>query len=128
MNKLGIIIGAITLLILGGGIFFVTRPQKTEDLPEYNPNKLIYFWGNGCPHCAAVDDFVNSWEFKDKLDVQKFEVWYNKQNQALMTKLAGEKCNIKPQGMSVPLLIKPEGGCLNGDTPIIEYYKSLKFD
>lgn len=128
MNKtVGIIIGIITFLILGGGIYLVTRSQKPENLPQYDPNKIVYFWGNGCPHCAAVAEFENTWAGKDKVEIQKFEVWYNKQNQALMTKLASEKCSIKPQGMSVPLLIKPDGTCLNGDTPIIDYYKSLKF-
>jgi hypothetical protein len=127
MNKSFIVIGIITVVLLLGGVFLVTRPKKPVELPPYDPAKLIYFWGNGCPHCANVDEFINGWENKDKLEVQKFEVWYNNSNQALMSKLAAEKCDLKPQGMSVPLLIKPDGSCLNGDEPIIEYYKSLSF-
>lgn len=130
MNKFGIIVGIITLLIIGGGIYLVTKPKAPVELPQYDSSKHVYFWGNGCPHCAAVDEFVNSWENKDKLEqeVQKFEVWYNSSNQALMTKLATEVCKITPQGMGVPLLVAPDGKCYNGDGPVIEYYKTLKFD
>lgn len=127
MNKFGIIVGIVTLLLIVGGVFVASKPSNPAGLPYYDSSKLVYFWGNGCPHCKAVNDFVDSWENKDKLEVQKFEVWYDKQNQALMTKLAQEVCNIKPQGMAVPLLIKLDGSCLNGDVPIIDYYKSLKF-
>lgn len=127
MNKFGILVIAITVLILGSGIFMATRPPKPQELPAYDLSKYLYFWGNGCPHCKNVADFENTWENKDKLEIQKYEVWYDSKNQALMTKLANEVCGINPKGMAVPLLIKPDKQCLQGDTPIIEYYKSLKF-
>lgn len=127
MNKVGIFIGIITVAIIGAGVYFTTKPKKPIELPEYNSLEINYFWGNGCPHCAVVNDFFDSWEGKDKVKVNKYEVWYNKENQELMTQKAESVCNIPQNKLAVPLLITPEGKCLNGDESIIKYYKSLEF-
>ena len=39
------------------------------------------FYGDGCPHCAALEKFLNSY-LKDypNVEVQRFEVWHNEEN------------------------------------------------
>lgn len=49
---------------------------------------LYFFHGNGCPHCAEEDKFLNS--IKDNypnLEIVKYEVWYNEENAELLKKV-----------------------------------------
>ncbi len=43
---------------------------------------IYLFYGDGCPHCAALEEYLNK-EYKDDKDVKiyKYEVWSNKENQ-----------------------------------------------
>lgn len=69
---------------------------------------------------------MDTWEGKDKILLDKKEV-SDPANAALFEKKATE-CNIPPAEMGVPLLVTPQGKCYSGDQPIIDYFKSLKFD
>ena len=49
---------------------------------------LYLFHGDGCPHCAAEQEFLS--EVEDKypdLKIIKYEVWYNQQNAELLQKV-----------------------------------------
>ena len=124
MNKTNLGIAIISVVIVLGGIFLFTRPSTSPSL-SLSPDSYLYFWGNGCPHCKNVDDFLSTWEKKDKINLQKFEVWYDRNNAKLMQEKS-KICNIKPSEMGVPLMITPDGKCLTGDTPIIDVFKSIK--
>ena len=124
MNKFGIIAVLITLLILGGGAFLATK-DNSKPIPTLEPNTYEYFWGDGCPHCKIVAEFMETWSGKDKVKINKLEVWNNTKNAALMNERA-KVCNIARSEMGVPLLVTPEGKCLTGDQPIIDLFKSLK--
>lgn len=123
MNKIGIILITVTLLFLFGGAYIFTRPTE---IPPREANTYEYFWGNGCPHCKTVDDFVATWDKKDSITIKKFEVWSNTKNAEIM-KDRYNSCDPKPTAsqMAVPFLVTPDGKCLMGDTPIIDLYKSL---
>ena len=123
MKKIPIIIGVITLLLIVGGAFLFPRPQ-TQDSTFQLPSSYEYFWGDGCPHCANVQAFFDSWDKKDKVSIEKKEVWNNATNARLMQERA-KYCGISPSGMGVPFLFTPEGKCLPGDTSIIDFFKSL---
>ena len=44
--------------------------------------ELIFFRGEGCPHCAKEEKFLK--EMKEKysqLEVKDYEIWYNSANQ-----------------------------------------------
>ncbi|HLD92271.1 MAG TPA: hypothetical protein VI795_02645 [Patescibacteria group bacterium] len=125
MNKFGIIVIIVTVLILGGGAYFLTKPQKPVDVPQREANVYEYYWGNGCPHCKVVEDFINSWDKKNTIKLTKYEVWYDKVNAKIMEDRYNS-CTEKPQDqMAVPFLITPDGKCLVGDGPIIDLFKSL---
>ena len=56
---------------------------------------LYFFHGDGCPHCAAEEEFLE--KNKDKLkDVKivKYEVWSNDENRELLKNI-GDKFNMK---------------------------------
>jgi thiol-disulfide isomerase/thioredoxin len=126
MNKLGILIIISSLLILGGGAYFFTRQEKPVNIPTRDQTVYEYFWGNGCPHCAAVQEFFDSWDKIDSVKIIKREVWYDKNNSSIMQDRFN-KCDPKPASaqMSVPFMVTPDGKCLTGSTPIINLFKSL---
>ena len=71
---------------------------------EDNKVNLYLFHGDGCPHCKDERNWLEGIkrEYKNKLNVYYFEVWYNADNVKLMDKVR-EEFNIKESG--VPLTI-----------------------
>lgn len=54
-----------------------------------NESVNIYlFYGDGCPHCAALEEYLNNEYSSDKnVTMYKYEVWNNKENQELWKKV-----------------------------------------
>lgn len=131
MNKTVIVIILATLLLIVGGMLFFSNKQNSSSTPPPLPSNLEYFWGNGCPHCANVEEFLKTWDppigeasKKDQVKIDKFEVWSNPKNAALM-EARYNYCQTPRAEMGVPLLFTPEGKCLVGDQPIIDHFKEL---
>ena len=128
MKKFPLLIGVITVVVIVGGVILLSR-GNTEDpnaTPLPLPESYEYYWGDGCPHCAVVQEFYDSWEDYEKADIEKYEVWYNKVNNSRMIKRAAS-CGINKDQLGVPLLFTPGGECITGDKPIIELFKDLDF-
>jgi thiol-disulfide isomerase/thioredoxin len=66
--------------------------------------KLVFFWGDGCPHCAEQKPFL---EYLKRtyptLDIEAYETWYNKGNARLYVDLA-KAFGIKPSGVPATFL------------------------
>jgi len=118
LRVFSVIFAVIALVLVGA---YVVAKQQTPPPPVTG---YEYFWGDGCPHCAIVQEFFDSWEGKDKIQIDKKETWSNPENARLLTQRA-RACNIPTNEMGVPLLVKPDGECIGGDQPIIDYFKSL---
>ena len=123
MKKFVVIAVILTLIIIVGGIFLTSNnyPLSTN---------LTYYWGDGCPHCKIVEDFLSTWdpptgEAGKKIQIDKKEVWSNVAN-AKELKARYTYCKIPQSEMGVPLLFTPDGKCFSGDTPIIDYLKNIK--
>jgi len=123
MKKFSLIIGVVTVLIVVGGILLVSKNSTPKLYPL--PANLTYYWGDGCPHCKIVEDFISTWDNKDTVKIDKKEVWNNTAN-ANELKVRYEYCKVPQSEMGVPLLFTPEGKCYSGDQPIIDYFKSIK--
>jgi len=135
MKKVVIIIALFTLIIIGGGIFLFSKnpsglTQPTAgSTPTQNEAEGSYefFWAVGCPHCQNVEDFLAGWDNRNKVTINSLEVGSNVQNAGLMASRSAS-CNIpQAQAGAVPMLYTPDGQCITGDTPIIDYFKSLSF-
>ena len=50
---------------------------------------LNLFYGKECPHCEAEQEYLKDLkkEYKDELKINKFEVWHNEDNRALLSKV-----------------------------------------
>ncbi|MFA6215427.1 MAG: hypothetical protein WC768_02575 [Patescibacteria group bacterium] len=78
---------------------------------------LTLFYGEGCPHCAKEELFLDKLEKEfSNLKVTRLEVWYNTDNAKLMGEV-GKKLNLAISG--VPLTIigqETVSGYLNDET------------
>lgn len=110
----------LTLLLIGTGVFFAARQAKNS---LGLPSGYEYYWSTTCPHCANVQEFMDSWEGKDKISLEKKEV-SSPANSNLLVKRASS-CNVSVNDVGVPFLFTPEGKCIVGDEQIIEFFKSL---
>ena len=66
-------------------------PDKTSYIPSQTSQKRVavyLFRGQGCPHCAEEKIFLDEMKKKYSLTIKDFEVWYSKDNAALLNKMA----------------------------------------
>ena len=50
---------------------------------------LYLFWGDGCPHCAAEQEYFKTLQEEfPNLEIVKYEVWHNEENQQLLNQIA----------------------------------------
>jgi len=67
---------------------------------------VYFFWGDGCPHCAKEEVFIDELKSKyPQVQVRDFEVWKNAENQKLLAEL-GQDLGIEIKG--VPFTIVGE--------------------
>jgi len=58
---------------------------------QMEPVSIYFFWGDGCPHCAAAKPFLAGLEEKyPSVTVRAFEVWHNEANRDLFIKMAAK--------------------------------------
>ena len=76
----------IKVLLLG--LLFIIPLNVYADERQID---IHLFYGDGCPHCAAEEEFLNKYlEGKDNIKLNKYEVWYNKDNQKLLADVQNE--------------------------------------
>lgn len=123
MNKTSLII--IIVIILVVALFFVwySTTAKNPVEPVSIPEGIILFYGDGCPHCKIVDDFIAENKIEEKINFSRLEVWYNKENQVIIAEVA-EICQIASDNIGVPLLYDGAGKCYVGDVDVINFLKA----
>lgn len=57
---------------------------------DHNKINIYVFWGDGCPHCEALFQFLETIpkEYQKYFRVYAFEVWYNEENGKIMDQFA----------------------------------------
>ncbi len=89
---------------------------------------LYFFYGDGCPHCAAEEDFLERLKTQGySFEVKAFEVWYNQENRDLLSRVAGQ---LKIPAPGVPFNVigsKVIIGYLNDETSGAELKAALDY-
>ena len=106
------------IIILGGGLFILLKNKGEE--PTIGQG-IILFYGTGCPHCAKVEEYLQANNIESKINIEKKEVYNNKDNANLLAKIA-KKCGIKENELGVPFLWTGSE-CKIGDEDIINFFK-----
>lgn len=117
MNKVPILI-IIAVVLAGAAIWILIPVPANVQIPE----GIILFYGEGCSHCKNVDDFIAQNGIESEIDFIKLEVWYNKNNQSIISQVA-QKCGLDTGSIGVPLLY--DGAkCYEGDVDTINFFKN----
>jgi thiol-disulfide isomerase/thioredoxin len=80
-----IVAGLFAVVVVAGlAVFFTSAPQQAT---VSAPPVIYYFWGDGCPHCAHIEPFIENITKKyPDANIQVLEVWKNQTNQAIYQK------------------------------------------
>ncbi len=95
-----------------------------KDHPVYDNPDLVFFWGNGCPHCKNVEDWLDKNNTDKKLKINYKEVYYNQENQKTLSDTVKQYCPELMQNGEVGVPVgfdQANKKCIQGDTPIIEF-------
>lgn len=112
-------IAALVLVTVGlvvWGIF-----ESDGAAVSFDSSKTTYFWGDGCPHCEKVNDFLEENKVAEKFSFEKLEVWKDRGNARLMQDAAGI-CKLDSKNVGVPFVFS-EGKCLIGEPDVTGFFK-----
>lgn len=90
--------------------------------PVQNNDGPIFFYGETCPHCQKVEEYMTENSIKDKYSFQELEVSKNKANAAIFGQKAKE-CKLDLNKLGVPMLYD-NGACYMGDVDIIAFFEN----
>lgn len=122
MKKKIILAIVIFLVIVVGAVFFFLNKGKNVNLSLNNSTSgIIFFYGNGCPHCVNVEKFFEENKIAEKVSFEQKEVFNNTQNAQLLKEKA-TICKIPTETIGVPFLWDGSN-CLIGDQDIINFFK-----
>jgi len=122
MNK-KILMVVLAIVVLGVISFLIFKNKKEEAQKTINSSEMIFFYGQGCPHCVNVEKFLEeNRSVEEKVKFEKLEVWKSKENTQLMIERA-RNCGLSEKNLGVPLFWDGSK-CLIGDTDIIDFLKN----
>lgn len=71
---------------------------------EPNPVNIYFFRGEGCPHCAKEEIFLEEIQNRyPNVTVYDYEVWYSSKNRKFLTEV-GKKLNVNVSGVPVTII------------------------
>src|SRR4030042_2071780 len=74
----------------------------TPPTPIALPVTVYFFWGDGCPHCAAEKPFLENLTRRyPNVEVREFEVWNSPENRDLFYKVAAS-LGFEPRAVPTP--------------------------
>jgi glutaredoxin len=130
-NVFIMIIGLLILLAISAfiairyspNIFIIPAASKTINQTKSTSSEIIFFYGNGCPHCAKVEQYLSDNKVEDKISFEKKEIYSNQDNAALLIDKA-HSCGMNTDSIGVPFLWDgPTGKCISGDEDVINYFQ-----
>ncbi len=90
--------------------FFLLRiflcPAAAAPVSEEETGKVVlyFFWGDGCPHCANEEKYLDMAKRKyPQLEVKTYEVWHNKPNAMFLSRML-EAAGTKSTGVPVTFI------------------------
>ena len=101
-----------------------SQAQVKEPISQENQqsSQIILFYGDSCPHCALVEDYIKENGIGDKISFSQKEVYHN-QNNAKELEEKAKICGMPTDSIGVPFLWDGSK-CLVGDQDIIDFFKS----
>ena len=111
MSKKTIITIIVALAVIAGAILLFRQAPAAGSIALY--------YGQECPHCAAVEDYIKANNIDAKVKIDRLEVFHNQDNADQMAKVA-QKCGIQGTQLGVPLLYDGSK-CYEGQDEVTNY-------
>jgi thiol-disulfide isomerase/thioredoxin len=86
--------------------------------------KIILFYGDTCPHCEKVEEYINNNGLENKVSFRRLEVFSNQANANLLGEKASA-CGIKTDTVGVPFLYDGSQ-CYIGDEEVMNFFKQYE--
>jgi thiol-disulfide isomerase/thioredoxin len=81
-------------------LVFAAVPAPAAASSGADDSIVYYFYGQGCPHCAAIEPFMENMTKKyPDVDIRMLEVWYNQTNQQIYTQVNAQAGISSSQGV-----------------------------
>ena len=98
--------GGLFVALLIAGLLLTTRvaqatphPQALPDAPQNQPVAIYFFWGDGCPHCAEAEPFLQQLSQQyPGVEIRAYEVWYVESNRQIFARMAAAN-GFEPSGV-----------------------------
>ncbi len=92
-------------------------------------DSYIFYYGQGCPHCANVENFFKEENIKSNYNIEEREVYFNTKNRDKYTADC-DLLGVPEEGRGVPILVIKDDSWNPilykvWDTSIVEYFKSM---
>ncbi len=101
-RNLALVLVAAVLIITGGG-FLLNRLGLLNMQSVEVPKGIILFYGNGCPHCQQLEEFLTDHKINERVSHTKLEVFENESNAQILLETA-RRCKISDDQIGVPFL------------------------
>ena len=108
-------------IILGVIAFLIVLSLSGRFLNKDSATNMIFFYGDTCPHCKDVEEYIVKNNIKAKLSFKELEVYNNRGNAILLTAKA-KACGLETaQGVPVPFFFDGQN-CHVGSDKIEEFF------
>ena len=97
---------------------------KTASETKASPldGKTILFYGDTCPHCKVLEQYLSDNKINDRMTMEKREVYKNADNAKLLME-ATSRCGLSQNNVGVPFLWAGDK-CYVGDTETTGFFKA----
>jgi glutaredoxin len=119
LNQKNILILAGTIAVIVG--FVVWGLRSNQPVVSLDPAAIVYYYGDGCPHCKVVQEFIDANNIAEKVTFEKKEVWNDRKNSQELSRRA-EACGVKPDEIGVPFVYGGDGKCYVGEPDVKKFF------
>jgi len=112
----------VKFIKLAISVIFVLFLISTSSVFAQETLKIYFFYGNGCPHCSAVEQYFEDKGLFNKYPIEKKEIYFNRENAVLFNSVMDDQ-NIPKDARGVPAVVFGNE-VLVGDKPIIDGFIS----
>ncbi len=99
-----------------------SQPSSETDSSQSQEPKFVFFYGDTCPYCHDVIDWMDEAGVESMLDITRKEVYNDAKNSEQMN-LAVRSCGMTQSG--VPMMYTNDKECIVGSTPIIDHLSEV---
>ncbi|EKE11416.1 MAG: hypothetical protein ACD_15C00084G0017 [uncultured bacterium] len=120
MDKKNIAVLGLLFVLAAGLLFWNFSKEKNISQTPVNSD-IILFYGEECPHCKDLEEFIKKNNIAEKVKFNYLEVWHNKSNSGIMMEKAQE-CGFAKDQLGVPFLYA-KGRCFIGGPEVEKFFK-----